>query len=314
MGSNLALLRLMNLPVFSKEKELAALIHVKPELVGAINRSPHKFYRRYKIAKSDGSLREIRQPRRDLKGMQAWILRNILDKLNTSAYATAYVKKKNILDNVSPHCNNRYFISLDLEDFFPSISMRRVAKIFSLIGYSKGASSVLARLCTCHSNLPQGAVTSPSLSNLIAAKLDRRIAGYTSKRNITYTRYSDDITLSSNNHFVLCKSLPLILKIIRSEHFKPNMSKLRILGPRKRCSITGLVKNSSEPKYGIGKRKKRQMRAVMHHYLFNLGSDMKYTSEASLIGWLSYLKAVDGDSFRQMNSYWSQLKERSKSL
>lgn len=312
MAGNVALLRLMNLPVFSKEKELASLMHINPGLVGAINQSPHKFYRRYNIPKSDGSLREIRQPNKDLKSIQAWILRNILDKLSMSPYATAYIKEKNIVDNISPHCNNRYFVSLDLEDFFPSISMRRVANIFYLIGYSKQASSILARLCTCKGNLPQGAVTSPALSNIVAAKLDRRIAGYTSKRNITYTRYSDDITLSSDNRYVLCKCVPMILKIIRSEHFKPNMSKLRVLGPRRRCSITGLVKNSSEPKYGIGSRKKREMRAVIHHHLFGLGGNTKYTTETSLIGWLHYLKDVDKDSFHQMDGYWSRLKEKSK--
>ena len=314
MADNVALLRLMNLPVFSNQTELASLMHVTPGLIGAINKSPHKFYRRYKIAKSDGNQREIRQPRKDVKTIQAWILRNILDKLSMSPYATAYIKGKSILDNVSPHCNNRYFVSLDLEDFFPSISVRRIAKIFNLIGYSRQSSSILSRLCTCKGNLPQGAVTSPALSNIVAAKLDRRIAGYTSKRNITFTRYSDDITLSSDNRYVLCKSVPMILKIIKSEHFKPNMRKLRILGPRRRCSITGLVKNSSEPKYGIGTAKKREMRAVMHHHLFGLGIDTKYTTETSLIGWLNYLKDVDEDSFHQMSDYWNRLKERSKSL
>ena len=209
MADNVALLRLLNLPVFCNQTELASLMHVNPGLIGAINKSPHKFYRRYNILKSDGSPRENRQPREDLKSIQAWILRNILDKLSTSPYATAYIKEKNIVDNVSPHCNHRYFVSLDLEDFFPSISMRRVANIFHLIGYSKQSSSILSRLCTCKGNLPQGAVTSPALSNIVAAKLDRRIAGYTSKRNITFTRYSDDITLSSDNRYVLCKSVSI---------------------------------------------------------------------------------------------------------
>lgn len=203
-----------------------------------------------------GGFREIRQPRKDLKAIQAWILRNILDKLAPSPYATAYIKNKNISGNISPHVHNRYFICLDMDDFFPSISIRRVEKVYSLIGYSKKSAYVLARLCTCSNSLPQGAVTSPALSNLIAAKFDRRIAGYTSRRNITYTRYADDITLSSNNPVILCKSLPRIIKIIKSEHFEPNMNKLRVLGPKKRCLITGLVKNSSESKFGIGKRRR----------------------------------------------------------
>jgi retron-type reverse transcriptase len=310
MKSNIALLRLMDLPVFSGKDELASLMHIRPGVIAAFSSYPNKFYKRYTIPKADGRPREIRQPRRDLKGVQSWILRNILDKLATSTYATAYIHKKNIADNVLPHSNSRYFVCLDLEDFFPSISVMRVAKIFSLIGYSKGGSSTLARLCTCRNNLPQGAVTSPSLSNLIAAKLDRRIAGYCSKRNIAYTRYADDITLSSNNPVVLHKSLPRIIKIIKSEHFKLNMSKLRVLGPRRRCLVTGLVKNNSAPKFGIGKRKKRQMRAIMHHCVLGLDSDAKYGDESSIIGWLSYLRSVDDASYRQMSSYFGRLRQK----
>lgn len=314
MGSNIPLLRLMGLPVFSNGSELASLVHVEPTLISAISRSSYRFYRRYTIAKPDGRLRDIREPRRDLKGIQAWILRNILDKLTASPYATAYMNGKKLVDNVSPHQSNRYFLSLDLEDFFPSISMRRVANVFLLIGYSRRASTLLARLCTCRGRVPQGAVTSPALSNLVAAKLDRRIAGYTAKRNIAYTRYSDDMTLSSNHHVLLYQSLPRILKIVKSEHFKPNMSKMRVLGPRRRCSITGLVKNNSEARFGIGKKKKREMRAAMHHYVFGLPRDAKYASESSLTGWLQYLRSVDEASFQQMTDYWDRLIEKSKSV
>lgn len=314
MKSNSELLRLMNLPVFSDEKELASLIHIAIGRIRMFSKFSHRYYKKYKIPKSNGKLREIRQPRRDLKGIQAWILRNILDKLSPTPFATAYIRNENISGNVAPHSNNRYFVLLDLEDFFPSISIRRVAKVFLLIGYSKKVASVLAMLCTCDSSLPQGAVTSPSLSNLIAAKLDRRIAGYTSRRNVIYTRYADDITLSSNKDAVLCQSLPRILKIVKSEHFKPNMDKLRVLGPRRRCSITGLVKNNSESKFGIGKNKKKQMRAVMHHFVFNLSKDNKYTNEASIMGWLNYLKSVDEESFEQMNNYWNRLKQKSTSI
>jgi retron-type reverse transcriptase len=316
----------MNLPVISDAKELASLIHVEPKRIGLLSTFPHRYYKKYKVKKSNGGFREIKQPRRDLKGIQAWILRNILDKLSPSPFATAYIKRKNIADNVSPHSSNRYFICLDLEDFFPSISIRRVQKIFSVIGYSDKPADVFAKLCTCNGgmaradgffptfegNLPQGAVTSPSLSNLVAAKLDRRIAGYTSRRNIVYTRYADDMTLSSNNPVVLCQSLPRIIKIIKSEHFKPNMNKLRVLGPRKRCLVTGLVKDNLESKFGIGRKKKRQMRAVMHHLLFNLSKDKKYSTKESIMGWLNYLKGVDKKSFDQMDNYWNRLLCKSK--
>jgi hypothetical protein len=89
------------------------------------------------------------------------------------------------------------------------------------------------------------------------------------------------------------------------------MNKLRVLGPRRSCSITGLVKNNSESKFGIGKRKKRQMRAVMHHYVFHLSKDKKYNSKESINGWLNYLRSVDKESFEQMNDYWQRLADNS---
>ena len=88
------------------------------------------------------------------------------------------------------------------------------------------------------------------------------------------------------------------------------MDKLRVLGPRKRCSITGLIKNNTEPKFGIGKKKKRLMRAVMHHFLFDLTKDDKYTNEESILGWINYLKSVDKASFKQVTSYWNRLKKK----
>lgn len=312
MKSRVQLLRMMNLPVFSNGNELSSLMHIESGKIDILKRDAYKFYKKYKIKKKDGRSRQIMQPNKDLKAIQAWFLRNILDKLSPSQFATAYISKKNIFNNVYPHVHNRYFMCLDIEDFFPSISYKRVTNIFSIIGYSKAAAVILAKLCTSLDGLPQGAVTSPSISNLISAKLDRRIAGYTARRNIEFTRYADDITLSSNNPIVLCKAMPMIIKIIKSEHFIPNMNKFRILGPKKRCLITGLIKNNSESKFGIGREKKRHMRAVMHNFILNKKMDAKYGSVESIMGWLNYVKSVDKESFESMNTYWNQLIEKYK--
>jgi RNA-directed DNA polymerase len=311
MKTNRALLRLINLPVFSNLYQLAQIIHIKPGILRKYNGESENTYTSFYIDKSDGSKRLIQAPVRELKGLQAWVLRNILDKLAISPYATAYIEDRSILDNVTPHRNNRYFICIDLEDFFPSITRRRIAKLFSRLGYSQKASEILAGICTYEGKLPQGAVTSPALSNIIASKLDRRIAGYTSKRNIIYTRYSDDITLSSNNRNALNQSLSRVIKIIKTEHFRVNNDKLRILGPRRRISVTGLVKNNTEAKFSIGRRKKRHMRAVIHHHYSGKTKDSVYSSEPSIMGWMAYLKNVDLESFGKMHQYLLKLKSAS---
>lgn len=299
----------MNLPNFSNLAELSYILHVATSRLNQYVRFNHRYYYKYDILKPNGKPRHIQQPNKALKGIQAWILRNILDKLNPSPYSTAYIIKKSIKDNVLIHKDNRYFICLDLEDFFPSISFRRIKKIFMLIGYSTNASYILANLCTCNGSLPQGAVTSPSLSNLIAAKLDRRIAGYTSRRNISYSRYSDDITISSNNPIVLNLSLDRIKKIIKSEHFILNQDKIRIAGPKSRCIVTGLIKNNSESRFGLGRDKKKYMRTVIYNfYKKRLIIDKKYKDENSILGWLSYLRLIEKDSFDYFQEYISRIK------
>jgi len=312
MNGNPYLLRLLNLPVFSNSRELAEAMHIDPAQIILFNRYAHAghYYYEYEIPKSNGGSRTINQPGRRLKAIQAWILRNILDKLTPSPHATAFEKGKNLKDNVVAHSNNSYFLCMDLEDFFPSIKTWRVIHIFSLVGYPTRAAATLGNLCTCKNCLPQGGVTSPSLSNLIAGKLDRRMAGYTSRRNIIYTRYADDMTFSCNNPRVLCRALPMLRKIVKTSGFKVNNKKQRMFGPRRRCLITGLVKNNSEPRFGIGRKKKRHIRAVLHNLIIKGNSDDTYRDENSVLGWLNYLKSVDGDSFQQMNNYYEHLKQK----
>jgi len=301
-------LRLLGLPVFNSIADLANLIHIDIGRLKILTRYSKRFYKNYTIPKRTGGLRQISQPSKELKAIQAWILRNILDNLTPSEHAMAYVRGKKLIDNLSPHSGNRYFLSIDIEDFFPSIRRWRVERVFELLGYSKQAVMILANLCTYFGGLPQGGVTSPSLSNLTTIKLDRRLAGLISRRNIVFTRYADDMTFSTNNRTVLFRTLPTILYIIRSEGFEPNESKNRFLGPRTQCRITGLVKDSSEPRFGIGRFKKIRMRAIMHNLVSGKRIDPGYPHEQSVLGWLNFLKGVDERSYQQMFQYWQRLK------
>jgi RNA-directed DNA polymerase len=297
-------MQLLGFPSFKNVTELAELIRVDPRRLAVLAFRPERFYRTYRIPKQRGGWRLIRSPNKEIKAVQAWILRNILDRLETSPYATAYGEGRKLLDNVSPHVGNRYFLSLDIRNFFPSIRSFRVKYLFEVIGYSHQAAKKLSRICSHFSKLPQGAVTSPSLSNLICLRLDRRIAGLASRRNVVFTRYADDITLSTNNRNVLPRLVPLVYRILRAEGFEPNEEKTRILGPRTRCHITGLVKNSARPEFGIGKKKKIAMRAVMHNFLARGIANPDYPNEYSIEGWLQFLRQVDSNGYEQMRRYW----------
>jgi len=303
-------MQLLGFPTFKSVKELAALMHLDVRRLNLLVSRPERFYHGYRIPKRHGGWRLIHSPSKEMKAVQAWILRNILDKLSTSQYATAYVKERGLLDNVSPHSSNRYFLSVDIRNFFPSVGSFRVRHLFETVGYSKLAANNLTRLCSHFSRLPQGAVTSPALSNLICLRLDRRLAGLVSRRNVVFTRYADDITLSTNNRNVLPRLLPLVYRILREEGFVPHEQKTRMLGPRTKCVITGLVKNSSDPRFGIGRKKKIAMRAAMHNFLAHGRVHPDYPNEASIEGWVQFLKKVDPDSYVQMARYWRAQKTK----
>jgi len=309
MSSSMSLL---GLPSFDTVEELAALIHIDEDRLAILAKFPERFYRRYKILKKPllRGTREIQSPSKELKAVQAWILRNILDKLSSSPYATAYVKGRRLLDNVDPHVNNRYFLAVDIRDFFPSVYLGLVYDLFARIGYSKQAANILCRLCGYRLGLPQGGVTSPALSNLVCLRLDRRLAGLASRRNIVFTRYADDITFSTNNRNALLRLLPTTYRVLRDTGFEPNLGKTRLLGPRTRCVITGLVKNSKDPTFGIGRRKKVAMRSIMHNFLARGIVNADYPNEASIEGWIHFAKNVDPAGHGQMLRYWTDQKAK----
>jgi RNA-directed DNA polymerase len=308
VADNKQLIRLLGLPFFGGVREFAEILHLEAKLLNDAIKFSKAFYKVFYIPKRDGSKRKIQFPNKKLKAIQAWILRNILDKFEPTEYATAYKSGSNILDNTTPHINNRYFLLLDMEDFFPSITENRVKRIFSLMGYNNRASNILAALCTVEKNLPQGAVTSPAISNLIASQLDRRLGGYTSKRNIVYTRYADDLTFSTNNPTSLRKAFPRIKKIINTEHFVVNERKTKFVGPRRRAKITGLIKSGSSPSFRIGNEKKHEMRGVFYRY-FKFGDlPERYRTANSLFGWLCHIKSVDVESFNYFAKYIERLR------
>jgi len=273
-----------------------------------LSNAPYRFYKKYWIRKKDGRLRSIRQPRRDLKAIQAWIKKYILESRKLSRHATAYSKGCSVKNNAQPHRYNRYFLCVDLMDFFHSVTEGSVAGIFRKLGYSLKTAGLLASFCCCFGVLPQGGVTSPVLSNLACEMLDRRIAGYCSRHDIVYTRYADDLTLSSRDRDKVLRAKLILAKIVSSEGFRINEKKTRIAGPNRRCEVTGLVKSNSGVSFGVGRKKKRTMRAILHNMLVKGGTDARYDSWEAIRGWMSYLRHIEPETYRAMREYAQALK------
>ncbi|MBL0139153.1 MAG: RNA-directed DNA polymerase [Bacteroidetes bacterium] len=186
------------LPVIYNTSNLSVFVgYRKDYLKRAVVYTPY-FYRNFKIKKRNGKLREISEPLPSLKEIQNWILENILEQVKVSSFAKAYRKRINIIENVKFHKNQPKVFTVDIKDFFPSITTSSVENIFLKLGYSKILSNLLAKLCTLNNSLPQGAPTSPYLSNIFFKSADDNIINYCVKNEIKYTRYADDLSFSGN--------------------------------------------------------------------------------------------------------------------
>ena len=208
----------------------------------AVSNHTERHYTRLTLPKRDGTVRELLSPDPLLKKIQRNILRNVLEELPVSPHATAYRRGSGILGNASPHQGRKQILKLDIRDFFGSITYLMVYRnAFPRIYYPPSVATLLAHLCCCRDYLPQGAPTSPAVSNLVMKPFDDHVGKWCKERGITYTRYCDDMIFSGD-----FDAGPVIRKVrsfLLSMGFELNEKKTQVLGSGKRQSVTGIVVN-----------------------------------------------------------------------
>ncbi len=210
----------------------------------------HYHYRT--VDKGAGQIRILEAPKRELKELQRWILREILEKIPAHPAAHGFVKGRSIRTFVEPHVGKRAVLKMDLRDFFPSISRARVQALFRTMGYPETVADLLGGICTNavrgdvpelyrRPHLPQGAPTSPAIANLCAQRLDRRLAGLAKAVGAEYTRYADDLAFSGEADFE--KLSPYIAAIAAEEGFEVHHRKTRVMRQGVRQRLAGLAVN-----------------------------------------------------------------------
>jgi RNA-directed DNA polymerase len=283
--SNVEKLTARGLPVLATPADVAAAIGLGvPRLrwlayhSDAVTTS-HYIY--FTIPKKSGGVRQLAAPHEQLAAAQQWILTNILEKVATHDAAHGFVKTRSTVSNAAPHVGKDVLLNCDLKDFFPSVTFWRVEGVFGELGYSPAVSTILALLCTESPRreieyagqklyvatgprcLPQGACTSPALSNLVARRLDSRLKGIAKKLGWTYTRYADDLSFSSDAE--ASKQVGYLLARVRhiaqDEGFAMNPAKTRVLRQNAAQSVTGIIVND---KPGVGRDVVRRIRAILH--------------------------------------------------
>ena len=230
-----------NIPVIYNLSHLAQLVGYKKEYLKKATIFTNSFYRDFEIVKKNGTKRPISEPLPSLKEIQLWILRNILYQIPISPVAKAYKPKAKIVENLKFHRNQPKVLTVDLENFFPSIKTKAVQNVFLDLGYSKLVAKLLAKLCTKDDSLPQGAPTSPYLSNLIFKSADKLIFDFCKQRKIRYTRYADDLSFSGD--FDENELLKKVTDVMQCLNFKINTDKTKLMTPDTRQTVTGIVVN-----------------------------------------------------------------------
>lgn len=279
----------------------ANLLGVEEGKLREILKDVSTHYREFWMGKRKGGYRMIMAPDKELKSIQDTIYHRLLLSVDVHSAATGFRCHRSISDNVRPHLGRGSVLKTDLHDFFGSIRSPRVRKTFERIGYPKPISKVLGELCCVNRHLPQGASTSPVLSNIIAYAMDQKLAAMAIEYGLTYSRYADDLTFSGDG-FTKKQILPLIKQIVRSEKFELNHKKTRFLDRHKRKIITGISISSGE-KMTIPKARKREIRKNVHFILTKgladhqrrIGShDPAYLKR--LIGTLCYWRSIEPDN------------------
>ncbi len=286
-----------DLPPILSLGHLAALLGRHPQFIASATNEASKFYREFSVKKKAGGQRKIAAPYPSLLYCQRWVLDNILTKLPVSKHAHGCRSGRDIKSHVIPHKDASSCFIIDLSNFFPSIALARCISVFSFCGYSDRVALILAKLCCLHGSLPQGAPTSGYMSNLVCRKLDARLVGVCDLRDLTYTRYVDDICISGGS--IPTSTRSLLLQIVESEGFAVNLAKTRYVEGGRKKTITGLRVWQGNVKT-IPKWKKRVMREAYFVEKFGVKSHMDRRRISDplyidrLIGKLVFISHVEG--------------------
>ncbi len=264
-----------NLPIIYSYKHLSLLVGIKENYICSVAYSQEPYYRNFTIAKKNGNLREISEPLPNLKIVQRWILDNILYKIEPSPYAKGFVPGRSIKENARFHKKQEMVLCLDIKDFFSSISSAKVRQFFLSCGYSSNLTYYLTRLCTLNGGLPQGAPTSPALSNLIFAPIDNNISKYCLENKIRYSRYADDLTFSGS--FVAGALINSVKRYLDELKLTINAEKTRLMRRHECQEVTSVVVN--EKLQAIRKLRRDLRQAVYYIERFGLNAHLDKIQE-----------------------------------
>ena len=317
--ANVEALRAARLPVLTTPKDLATALGIAIPALRWLtfhHDSPERtHYVYFQIPKRSGGMRLLASPKRHIRRAQSWVLEQILKKIEVTPQAHGFVPQRSTVSNARVHLGRHVVVNQDLSDFFPSITFPRVRGLFESFGYSPAVATLLALICTEAQRseveldgrkywvalreraLPQGACTSPTISNLVSRKLDRRLSGASQKLGFAYTRYADDLTFSAaGKEANVGLLLARVRHIVEDEGFALNPKKGRVQRRNRRQEVTGVVVND---KLAAPRTELRLLRAILHNArktgLASQNHQQHPHFEAWLRGKIGYVMMIDAE-------------------
>lgn len=293
----------------------------------------HHYY--YTAArKRSGALRLIESPKQHLKLLQRQILREILNNIPPHAAAHGFTRGRSIRTFASPHVGKRIVLRMDIENFFPSITLSRVAAFFRTTGYPEPVADALANLCCnavpphvlkrlavdrengefrsicLRSHLPQGAPTSPALANVCAYRVDCRLHALASASGATYTRYADDLAFSGGETFErgIHAFADRVAAILLEEGFRANYRKTRIQRRSTRQQLAGLIVNQH---LNTPRREFDTLKAILTNCV-RLGPSSQNRDKlpdfrAHLLGRIAFVESIHPGRGARLRTLFSQI-------
>lgn len=246
--------------VYRETETLARELDVPVRTLYALSNAIDRHYREVTIPKADGGERRLSVPDEMLKRVQRAIAERLLAYEPVSPYATAYRVAGGIGRNVAPHVGKEKLLKLDIEHFFDSIRYSAVKECaFPTSRYSEANRILLSMLCYRRESLPQGAPTSPVISNLVLRSFDETVGAWCASRGISYTRYCDDMTFSGD--FEEREVIAFVRRELRVRGFLLNPKKTVVATKDQRQVVTGIVVNTRPQP---SKEYRREIRQEVH--------------------------------------------------
>lgn len=279
----------LGLPPAVSLRTVATLFGVSSEFVGAMSRAPSRYYRIFKIKKGKKT-RTIQAPKIALKLLQAWFANHAARAVQLPPCVYGFVPgRSGVKEAAQQHCPARWVYSLDIRDFFPSITDQQVRDALVRMGYAGSTAAFLARLLTLNGRLPQGSPASPVLSNWVFAPTDETLLALADELGVRYTRYADDLVFSGLDAPPR-EIQGRVREIVTGAGWTIADDKEHLASMPARLKVHGLLVHGPRPRLTKGYR--NRIRAFRHLLEANKIAD---ADRAKIRGHLAYADFIDRD-------------------